>query len=220
MRIIALLNFFDERADWLAACVASLNGVADHIVAMDGAYVLFPQAKPHSGDVQAGAIVSTAQALGIGVTYSAPQTVWMENEVEKRNQLVQIGKAIAEEGDWFLVLDADMVVTSSPPDLKDVLASCEHEVGSYWVDEAHEGQSGRHPMRYLFRYADDLHITRTHYGYRRGDTYLWETGGMFAIPTDLVLEHRGHNRPVERNRRGDEYDRRRDVYGIENAVPA
>lgn len=217
MKLVALLNFYDERPDWLAVCVASLATCCDHVVAMDGAYAMFPQARSNSGDVQAGAIIGTAQALGLGVTYSAPKDAWKGNEVEKRNALVQMGKSVADPGDWFLVMDADMIVKDVPGGLHATLSETDCMVGTYLIEETFQGQAGRHPIRYLVRCAEDLHLTRTHFGYRRGDTLLWEMGGLPAVQTDLVIEHRGHERAVTRNQRGDEYDRRREVYGFEAA---
>jgi hypothetical protein len=220
VKLIALLSFFDERPDWLSATVASVAKCCDHVVAVDGAYSMFPQARPHCGDVQMGAVVATAQQLGLGVSYYAPQRPW-NGEVEKRNHLFRLGNVIAEpEVDWFMIIDADMLVETVPSNLNAVLSETLDDVGTYWIREDFEGGSGRYPARFLFRAGPDLQVTRTHFGYRRGDTYLWETGGLPACQTDLVLEHRRFARHPDRGARADEYYRRRDVYGIENVRPA
>jgi hypothetical protein len=220
MKVIALLSFYDERPDWLAACVASLSRCCEHVVAVDGAYRLFPQAKAHSGDIQASAIVSTAQALELGVSYHAPRTPWMGNEVEKRNHLLELGKTVAvDEEDWFLVIDADTLVSSVPSNFKLVLRESTHDVGTYWISESFEGGSGRYPARYLYRACSDLRIERTHYGYWRGEKSLWETGRLPACETDLIVEHRRHQRHPDRIKRAEEFYRLRDVYGIESMNP-
>ncbi len=185
MRLIALLAFYDEDETMLRECVTSLETCCDHLVALDGAYALFPKAKAHSGKKQTAAIVSTAKHLGMGVTYSAPAEPWQGNEVEKRNALFELGKAIAGQDDWFLIVDADMAVTSVPSNLAWTLERTDCCVGTYWL--ADPVWNGRHPIRLLFRNAPDLRVTTTHYGYRRGDVYLWETGGMAAVESDLVV---------------------------------
>lgn len=205
VRLIALLNFYDEPLDILEACVGSL-AFCDQVVALDGAYALFPAGQEFSPPG------STALLLKHGAIYG---TCFGKTEVEKRNRLLDIGKQIASEEDWFLVIDADMVVTSVPSNLKHVLENTDCDVGTYWLKDPVYG--GRHPIRYLFRAADDLYIKTTHYGYRRGDTWLWEHGGLPAVETDLIIEHRGHLRSKERNARADEYDRLVQVHGIENA---
>ena len=214
VRLIALLNFYDEPAPLLVQCLTSLIDCCDHLVALDGGYELFPGAHRYSGELSSKVFTSMMR-MPMGVTCSTPRTVWRGNEVEKRNALLKLGKAVAEEGDWFLVVDADMVVTSVPSNLKHVLSETDCDVGTYWLKDPIYG--GRHPIRYLFRAADDLYIKTTHYGYRRGDTWLWEHGGLPAVETDLIIEHRGHLRSKERNARADEYDRLVQVHGIENA---
>lgn len=217
MKIVGLLSFYDERPDWLAACVASLSQCCEHVVALDGAYRLFPQAKGNSGDVQAGAIVATALASGIGVTYSAPPNCWLGNEVEKRNRLLELGKAVSDDEDWLLVIDADMVVKEVPSDLHHVLSSSPHDVGVYYITESFEGGTGRYEHRYLYRARKDLHLERTHFGYHANGSNLWENGGLPACRTDLVIEHRRHARNPDRLGRQDQYYRNRDATGIERS---
>jgi hypothetical protein len=213
VKIIALLNFYDEDPQILRNCVHSL-GFCDHLVAVDGAYAMFPDAHACSPIEQVNALWDASK---IPMTYSVPGEPYAGNEVEKRNALMRLGNAIADPGDWFLVIDADMVVTSVPSNLRAVLEQTNCMVGTYWLADSQWG--GRHPIRYLFEAAPDLHITTTHYGYRRGDTYLWETGGLPAVETDLIIEHRGHERTPERTARADEYDRRVQVAGIETLNP-
>src|SRR6266498_1360247 len=57
LKIIAILSWFDESPSWLSACVASLaRAGCSHLVAVDGAYRLYPDGRPHSGIAQQDAI--------------------------------------------------------------------------------------------------------------------------------------------------------------------
>ena len=225
MRVVACINFYDERPDWLAALCASLKGVADHVVAADGAYRLFPQARAHSGDIQAGAIVACCQRLGLGVTYHAPSGPWLGNEVEKRNHLVRLALAECElEQDWLLVIDADSVVSSCPSDFRAVLESTPCEVGTYYITESFEGGTGKYPARYLYRASASLEIRGAHFHYCRldpsGHWYsLWENGRLPACATELVVEHRRGDRSAERNRRASQWYLIRDANKIEAVAP-
>jgi hypothetical protein len=159
------------------------------------------------------AVKSAAQSP---VTLVQPTIAW-DSEIQKRNLLFELGRDIG--ADWFLVVDADMEVVRAPFDLKDVLAGSDRAVGTYWLEDGEYG--GRHPVRFLFRSAPDLRVVGRHYGYRLGDSLLWDTGGLPAVETDLVIRHFGHERTRERNALGDEYDRLRETHGIENdAAPA
>ena len=85
MRLVAILNFYEESSQWLAALVASLQKAnVDHIVAVDGAYALFPDAmtRPRSGPEQPQAIIECAHTLGIGCTIHRTRSAWGGNEVE------------------------------------------------------------------------------------------------------------------------------------------
>jgi hypothetical protein len=224
VKVIALVSFFDERADWLSACVASLAKCVDHVVAVDGAYRLFPQAAGHSGDIQAGAIIGTAQALGLGVTYMAPSGPWMRNEVEKRNHALELTLAECEpDVDWILVIDADSLVTQVPSDFKAVLEDTKENVGSYYLTEDFEGGTGKYPARYLYRAHPSLHIRYAHFDYRREqngqEVCLWENGGLPCCPTDLVVEHRRDKRNEQRNKRDSQYYLLRDAHKIEVFAP-
>src|SRR6266498_603798 len=64
VRIYGLLSWYDERQDWLAAAVTSAAKLCDGIIAVDGAYALFPDSLRHptSGAEQAATILETALA--------------------------------------------------------------------------------------------------------------------------------------------------------------
>jgi hypothetical protein len=114
-RVTALLSFYDEPVEMLAAHVASLAGVVDHIVAVDGAYMLYPDGKPASDPLQMRVIQEVARGLRIGITTHTPSSVWVGNEVAKRNHLLRLAEPVTREGGWYLVLDADCIVTGVHP---------------------------------------------------------------------------------------------------------
>lgn len=109
-RLIGLLSYWDESPTWLAATVASMARVCDHIVALDGRYALFGDDRVASPQEQADAIAHGAYGAGIGLTNVQPRRVFL-NEMEKRTELFRYGLVDACPGtDWFLVLDADEVL--------------------------------------------------------------------------------------------------------------
>lgn len=109
-RVIGLLSYWDESPTWLAATIASLGRVCDHIVALDGRYALFGDTRVASPQEQADAISHAAYGAGVGLTLVQPRRVFLD-EMDKRTALFQHGLADAEIGtDWFLILDADEVL--------------------------------------------------------------------------------------------------------------
>ena len=239
MKVIALLAFYDEQPSMLAATVASLAKIADHVVASDGGYFLFPGARAHSGIESHDAITQTAYACGIGCTIHAPQTIWMDNEVGKRNHLVQLGMTIAEPGvDWFLRIDADELVSDVPYDFRERLAATECDaagvtlwwrsnlVGTGASDEVVRefDEPGQDQMRFLLRAVPGLRVEGAHNFYlaeRDGQTIvLYGRRDMHdEVPLadfhDVRLEHRHNHRIRARNQRAEEFNQRRDTLGIE-----
>lgn len=223
MRVIGCISFYDENPAWLSACVASLSKCCDHVVALDGAYRLFPQARAHSGPDQQHAIVATAQALNLGVTYSAPQHVWLNNEVEKRNRLLQLALLEAQPEDWLLIIDADSLVSEVPSDFRAVLEGSPYPVATYVIQEDFPEGSGKYPARYLYRAEPSLHIGYAHFDYRiiqdGQELCLWENGRLPAAATSLLVLHRRDKRPKGRNDRAQRYYLLRDNHGIERVAP-
>jgi hypothetical protein len=129
------LSWFDERTDWLAELVASLAAVGvDHLVAVDGAYGLYPGARGSSGSEQASVVLGAAHGAGIGVTVHVPAFPWPGNEVEKRTVLFALGHLVAQPyDDWLVVADADEVWESG--DLRADLADCAADVAEVMLVE-------------------------------------------------------------------------------------
>lgn len=191
--IVGALSWFDEAPTWLAYCVASAAKLCDHLVAVDGAYAVFPRRpRGSSGAAQHEAIIRTAEAAGMGVTLHVPSGPWMGNEVEKRDFMMREACRLAEPGeDWLLVIDADEVVLEAPP--KELvlaeLAEAELPVAAVGYVQRHDHyawqpigeeewpeeklvvdcaspsiSAGR--TRRLFRVDETLRVEGTHYHYR------------------------------------------------------
>lgn len=239
MKVIALLAFYDEQPAMLAACVASVAKLCDHIVASDGGYFLFPGADRHSGIEAHDVITQTAYAAGIGCTIHAPATIWYGNEVEKRNHLVQLGMTVAEPGvDWFLRIDADELVTDVPGDFRARLEATEEDAGgvTLWWRSHLQGtgasdemirdfdSGGQDNMRFLLRALPGLRVEGAHNFYlaekNGGTVVLYGRRDMHdEVPLadfhDVRLEHRHNHRSHDRNMRAQEFNMRRDHLGVE-----
>jgi hypothetical protein len=228
VRIVALLSWFDEYPSWLAATVASAARVADHVVAVDGAYALMARGAASSGVDQQTAIVDAAEAAGVGLTLHVPGEKWV-GEVEKRAFLFEAGRLVARTvADWFLVIDADEIVVRVPLDLRERLAGAEEDVAAYglvthWEDHPDAERLGFapmptrnvHPVRGLYRNIPGLTVRGTHYGYVADDhSDLW-LGAPALDLTDLVVDHRAYRRDDARRARQEAYYRTRDLAGIE-----
>ena len=185
MRLVAMLNWYEESSQWLSALVASLTKAnVDHIVCVDGAYQLFPDGltRPRSGPEQVAAIVESAHVLNIGVTVHRPKAAWRGNEVEKRNHLVQLALQETEPTDWLLQIDADEQIAFAPPDLHQRLEEAEEDVAGVYFFQRNTKQplppensvpifnpltmtEGFYGHRILFRASRTLRIEGAHYRY-------------------------------------------------------
>lgn len=243
MKVIALLSWFSESVSWLAATTASVARFCDHIVAVDGAYALYPEARARSGAEQAQVIMETADGAGIGSTIHRPQHVWADNEVEKRTFLFAAGALVAKSyRDWFLVLDADDVITDVPFDLRERLEATEQHVAGvtlWWRDDPNMAENyakinRRHELprvceqryhRGLFRALPGLRVEGAHMvnvGEDNGRTvYLRGLDGHHELEpmadfTDLRIEHRTLLRDLTRAKQQQHYYSQRDQSGAEN----
>jgi hypothetical protein len=237
-RIAALLSFYDESPLWLSATVASLAGVVDRVVAADGAYSLYPQARASSPVEQHQALVETAAACRIPLTLHVPTAPWKNNEVEKRNATIQLARAAGcTDGWWLLVVDADMVVTRASGGLYATLDATYEDVAEVSVahhDDPHQNAeveraaisgmwqtASSQPYRLLYRSSDSLRYEGSHYIVRNDHGFLWgNSSSQDLLPAaDLTMElefdHRSRLRDLERQTKQKAYYRVRDAVGAE-----
>ena len=227
MRVIGVLSWYEERPGWLAECVASAARLCDHIVAVDGAYGLFPGSskRPYSNTEQAEVILRTAAGAGIGCTVHANRHLWWGGEVEKRHFMMQLAAMDATPADWLFRIDADEVLSDVPADTKTILARTSLDVAeaTIWeraTDALPESQAA---FRCLFRAWPDIGVQKAHYVVTTGDRYLsgdpqvMDLEPAEAIP-GLRLEHRTRERGEHRKALKAEYTRRVIDSGIEKLV--
>lgn len=242
-RIIGVLSWYSESAVWLAQTIASAAKCCDHIVAVDGAYGLYPEGRNRSSAEQAAIISDVAAGFGMGVTVHTPKEKWFGNEVEKRSFMFKLAETIAEPNlDWYFVLDGDEVVLEVPSDFKQRLAATELDAAEVTFWEHQDPQqdpklaaaarqfewSGQHryPIRTLFRAIPGLHVETNHYTYKTPDgRLLWgndaEAKQVVALDCqDVLVEHRTHLRDLARRNAARDYYNRRDSAGIEQGVCA
>lgn len=215
MRIVGLLAWYDEDPVWLREAVASALGLCDEVVALDGAYKGFPGRSSRSSADQFDAI---REAGGHPYPIGTWLGCWI-NQMEKRTELFELGRE--HDADWFLVFDADDVVTHVPFDARDRLEHANEDVGVFTLgsDRYHRG---------LFRSLPNLRVEDAHYHYLaekdgrtvhlRGDTNVHDLEGFVNL-TDLKVAHRRDERSPERKAAIMEYRQRVSAEGIEATTP-
>ncbi|MBB3752607.1 hypothetical protein FHT44_005119 [Mycolicibacterium sp. BK634] len=201
MKVVGLLNWYEESPAWLIETVASVSKLCDHIIAVDGPYAAFPGARktPYSGSEQADAIFHTAAGLGMGCTIHTPRQPWLGGEVEKRDFMFRIGETFTTENDWYFRIDADEILTDVPVGTRSQLENSAWDVGevTLWEREF----NGESDFRCLFRARRGLEIRGNHYTVADGDRVLNGSLQVPALPLPYMrLEHRSHMRPAERQR--------------------
>jgi hypothetical protein len=224
-RIIALLSFYDERPEWLAACLftAVRHLEVSHVVALDGAYSLYPGGRAWSPTEQHHAITEACNAMGVGLTLSAPANVWLGNEVEKRTALFRLGDAVSTDGvDWYLVIDADELVDECVGSLPELLAEADEDAAEVaLLTREPNGEISREPLRMLFRALHGTTVQDHHWKYVAPDGRLLWGNGPHVVPAldlgDLVrVEHRHHQqRDGARDHGRRAYYQQRDLLKIE-----
>lgn len=188
MKIIGLLSWFDESPTWLAATVASMSRVCDHVVALDGRYAHYSDERYQSSSEQVSAVMEAARASGMGLTLHTAPKVW-ETEMDKRTHLFRLGALEAETfEDWFFVLDADEVLIHVGdyvlPELKRLrseqknvaVARLLEELDPH-ADEARSKLSRNMELQYIYtsptprfyRALKDIRVTECHYYYTGED---------------------------------------------------
>jgi hypothetical protein len=141
MRIVGVLIWYDESPTWLAHAAAGFGRVCDEIVAVDGAYALYPGARPRSTPDQAEAILAACETMGVGCTIHRPKDVWWGNEIEKRQAALKYAAPSLTPGeDWVLIFDADyqMMLCEDPPYVRALLEQTDKNVVTYTIFDSHD----------------------------------------------------------------------------------
>lgn len=228
MRLVALLSWYEEDPRWLTEMVDSLpKAGVDHLIALDGAYALFPGATPQSHPSNAVAIAKACDRYGITHTILAPEEVWEGNEVEKRSALFELGEQVTTEDDWYIVMDADELILDAP-NLKGQLAATDCDVargifneerGDPLVLVGKPRNKDHFPIRMMFRAIRGLRVKHNHWTYVTPDgRKLWGQNKRKLAPaldTDLQILHRTELRETARRVDQHHYYETRDEAKVE-----
>lgn len=195
MNIIGVLSWYDESPHWLSTCVAGFGRVCDTIIAVDGAYALYPGARARSHPDQSEAIIHAAEAAGCGLILHRPKDVWWGNEVEKRNHTFDLARSVGVEcDDWVLVFDGDYQLLQTYPDVvRQELEATDLDVATYTLLDGKDLLSDEA----MAKVAREIDIStewtvRTRGLYRllpdlRYQTKHWHVRGTAADGRDVVL---------------------------------
>lgn len=122
--ITGALPWWNELPEDLDRCVRSLAQVADRIVALDGAYIRYPEATVTSDPAQADAIRKAARDVGLDCLILQPDRLWA-GQVEKRSHLLA---AATVGSDWIVTVDADHIITADREHTRFVLERVQEDV--------------------------------------------------------------------------------------------
>lgn len=168
MKVYALLSWYDEDPEHLDDCVRSLAGLADCVVALDGAYATFPGATATSPVEQGRAIGKAAWDVGIGCSLRVPAEPWQGGEVEKRAAMFDLARRVgATPNDWFLIIDGDMIVAESSG-AREALEATDMDVAEVRWHDIGPGDGlpfSTTKFRSMFRAIPGLTVEHTHYLY-------------------------------------------------------
>lgn len=226
MQLYGLLCFYDEPPNVLISCLRGLERAGvKHVIAVDGAYRLYPEGANTSHPNQHAALDLACMHMNMGLTLHVPEQVWEGNEVQKRTKMFDLAWAVAEEGDWFFVMDADQEIKEVPDDFHDRLKISGRDVAeTYFVDTMalaadHKDWPPYFTVRNLFR-AQPIHLDTNHISYGTADgRWLWGDASRTVEPcldmTDLLIEHHPDKRPDERQKAKLAYYSQREEQRIE-----
>lgn len=248
MKIVGLCSFWDESPTWLAAHPAACAKFVDHMIYVDGAYVLYDRQGASSGVEAHDAIARGCYAAGIGHTLYVPETAWVGNEVEKRAFMFRLAEAMTTEDDFYCVIDADTFLTAGDP----VIARHDIEQGGYdaynvslverwdWntgkdgaliIPQEGEGAPSvsASKLTCVFRAIRGLTVRGAHYlfGYddpdaKYGFRALWGPCTQYDVAPagelQLDFEHWSKFRPADRRTAAETYYRIRDEHKVEQTT--
>lgn len=226
MRLVGILNWYDENPAWLAACIASMaRAGVEHVVAVDGAYALYPGGRPSSNRSQHDAIFYTCHGAGIGCTLHVPTDVWFGNEVDKRTFAFRLAEQSTTDEDWYFVIDADWTITSALGLREKLAEEPTLAVAEIRIHDSNVEPLGGYAFRSVFRALRGLYLHGNHFTYRTEDGRRLAGQAPSLEPAlDLSfveVEHRMEGRDRARVHARDAYYERRDRLGVERAgVPA
>ena len=246
MKIVGLLSWYDESPTWLQACVTSVAPILDGLVAVDGAYALFPGAaeKPNSSVAEVDAIAEACDLAGLPLTLHRRSEPFAGNEVEKRNLTLELARTFGlSQEDWLIVVDADLVLRHHSERLREALETEAHEYASadygyfnsldkqgVWDRTGVDAEQQRAPLRSraMYRAFPTLRYETSHWCLAADDEsghkfYLYGDGKVhqpqlnaFDASSLIVFEHRSTERVTSRVNDARNYYTMREAAKIEH----
>jgi hypothetical protein len=225
--IVAMVSFFDEPEAALKGVVDDLSALGvTTLVAVDGAYALFPDGEPRSPGWQHAVLRECCASRQMGFLLYEPGTTWADNEVGKRKFMLHLALSIANEGDWVAVYDADYrLVDCDRDELHSLMANPALDVIDVQFTDDPRAASSWHRMRMFLRATPGLRMGRNHYTYYlppddRTSQVLPRGAGQVDVPWAGELHgtrvaHRSWARDQNRHARQVTYYERRDATQIE-----
>lgn len=158
MKITACLAWYDENPDDLARCVTSLEGIADHLIELDGPWQGMPHDHHASPREQQDALREAAYAIGLPVISIAKGDAYA-SQVQKRDQLMKYART-RTDADWLLVIDADEAIEPNAMTLAlwHALENTEHDVALVTLRNIHHDTEYSGPIRRLYRASTGVHV--------------------------------------------------------------
>ena len=227
MKIVGVMIAYDEHPHWLATAVSGFAQVCHDIVYVDGSYALYPQAKPRSHPSEPEAVMQACDAAGVGCVVYRPSSVFMDNEVEKRNMSLRLAGTLDPE--WIVVFDADYHVTSvDVTSFRFDLATTDRNSATFKRIDTDGERRWVTRNRGIYRWTDDLAYGPAHWTisgtYDGEKQWIWGPehvpGGASNVSPTLDLDsltciHRTHDRLTERKNAMTAYNTIRDTYEVE-----
>lgn len=219
MKIVALLNFFDEDPQWLRdALDSAAKAGATHLLAVDGPYANFPHTFIKSPEACYDAIHGT----GLPTVVCRSASAWAGDEVAKRKFMLWRALRETESDDWLMVLDSDYR-WKSDTDLPAELAATEHDVAEVSFSDVSNADGSPHwqPANLLMRARADLQLARNHYTYYLGGEQAFDVlcrqklVSSLDLRKDVFVKHLVHHRTPERRARQEVWYKTRDSQGLE-----
>ncbi len=223
MDITAMISWYDESPDRLEQCIRDVARLgANRVVAVDGAYALFPGGQPYSDFEQGLRMSRVCHELGITFVEHVPNGVWRGNEVEKRKFMLEMAKA--SRADWLLIWDADYELERFEPSqpVADLLDASWDDFASVEFNESEDTELGWYPCRLFMRNYPHLHMGSNHYTYYPGSgdaakSLILDEGSTVPATrlTGVWVRHGVKKRDPDRRAKQVEYYEERDTRGIE-----
>lgn len=214
-----MLAWYREPPELLYEAVSTAGLFVDRVVAYDGAYKRWPNAKTRSTKEEVAAIKEAGREMDIETVVYQPRKLW-DGQIQKRHNLLRYS---AEGSSWVMPLDADWVIWCDGDEVRDELAKIKADVVNVRfytpenpaktveqkaATEWHAAAEGtEHHLPLIFRALEDMRIETTHWGYsgmKRGTRVaLWGNSGYYKQASDVTLsvpfliEHRSLFRDIQ-----------------------